>query len=176
MRIIPLRSVVLVSLLICACDRTAVTDKQAQNSDAPQAERADTSPTLLRAVGQQTLDALKHGDAVFLASVVDEKIALGTDNPITSSPDFKRELKSRSGAYCDLFGCDSAQNSVRNLVSGKTLAVRALNSKGPPERGQVDVFETKPGQSSPDTSRSPVITMLFVNRRGTWRLTAIEYI
>lgn len=176
MQLIALRSVVFVCLVICACDRTAVTNQQTQNSAGTQAERAVTSSASLRAVGQQTVDALKNGDAVFLASVVDERIALGTDNPITSSAGFKQELESRSGAYCDLFGCNSAQSSVRNLLSGKTLAVRALTAKSTLDRGQVDVFETKPGQSSPDTSRSPVITLLFVNRSGTWRLTAIEYI
>jgi|SRR6266478_3784236 len=177
------RRLLVVSLTVYACDGTAPIRQEAQNKAGPQAaavlpKNAQTEavvPKSLLTIGQRTLDALTNVNPDFLASVVDDSVALGTDNPITSGANFKQELKSRTGAYCDLFGCKGAQNSVRNLLSGKTLAVRALTSEDPPGSGQVDVFEVKPGQNSPDYSQSSLLTFFFVSRRGAWRLAAIEY-
>src|SRR6185503_16032893 len=115
----------------------------------------------LQTIGQQTLDALRNGDAVFLASAADEKgIALGTDNPVTPAAEFRRELNSKTGAYCDLFGCNGSPNSARALLSGKTLAIRAVASPGG-AHGQVDVIEAKRSGAAEETSGSPIVTFLF---------------
>lgn len=180
------------SLDACTITREGSHDTldSATESDTPNTQRAtpntqrattntqaDTSNLAsLRSIGRRTFDALKTGDAAFLASMADDRIALGTDNPIMSSADFKRELSSRTGVYCDLLGCADTRNSVRALLAGKTHAVRALTSTDSLREGQVDVFEVGPGESLPGTLQSPVLTLLFVRRGETWRLTAIEYI
>ena len=170
----------------CACDRSAVPSQQTHDTvgtlpklaamDSVQTEPAVSNSPSLQAIGQKALDALRNGDATFFASVVDkEGIALGTDNPLTTATEFRQELKSRTGAYCDLFGCDGARNSVRALLSGKSLAVRALVPKGSPGEGQVSVLEVKPGQTVTDASPSAVIMLVFVDRAGKWRLRVIDY-
>ena len=169
-----------------ACNEPAVTSKKSRNSVAalasssPSHDQSAQLPVVdsvsLRTIGQQTLDALRNGDAAFLASAADEKgVALGTDNPVTPASEFRRELNSKTGAYCDLFGCNGTPNSVRALLSGKTVEIRAVASPGA-AHGQVDVFEAKRSVAAKESSGSALVTLFFENRKGAWRLTGIEYI
>jgi hypothetical protein len=101
---------------------------------------------------------------------------LGTDSPRISAATFRKQLREKRGAYCDLVGCGSDGTSVRSSLPGIVTEFRVSRPEDFPNSGQVDVFDVTNTATVTGPQRSPLLTLFFVRRHGVWRLQQIEYI
>ena len=134
--------------------------------------------SMLQEAGKRVVLAIKRGDTRTLSSIVDDSgITLGTDNPPISASAFRRELREKRGAYCDLLGCGHNVSALRVLLSRTpNNFVRTSLSKDFPNTGQADVVGGTTGSDSTGAQRSPLFTLFFILRGDEWRLQQIEYI
>lgn len=130
---------------------------------------------LLQRTGERVIDALKSGDAAFLALIVDDAgIAIGIDGPITTGVEFREELRAKRAAYCDLLGCAGTTTSVRQMLIGRKLSVIARLPTSS-DVGQVDVFDAAEMERA-GPKKGPLLTLFFAFCNGAWRLGSIDYI